>query len=67
MKLICLDININSGVLPARIQINNGPEFIFKELDHLAFENKVTLDVSRPDKSTDNPFIESFNGCFRDE
>ncbi|WP_018615365.1 integrase core domain-containing protein, partial [Segetibacter koreensis] len=29
--------------------------------------NKVTLDFSRPGKPTDNPFIESFNGSFRDE
>ena len=30
-------------------------------------ENRVTLDFSRPGKPTDNPFIESFNGSFRDE
>jgi putative transposase len=29
--------------------------------------NRVTLDFSRPGKPTDNPFIESFNGSFRDE
>jgi len=27
----------------------------------------VTLDFSRPGKPTDNPFIESLNGSFRDE
>ena len=32
-----------------------------------AYDNKVTLDYSRPGKPTDNPFIESFNGSFRDE
>jgi putative transposase len=32
-----------------------------------AYENKVTLDYSRPGKPTDNPFIESFNGSFLDE
>ena len=32
-----------------------------------AYDNKVTLDFSRPGKPTDNPFIESFNGSFRDE
>jgi putative transposase len=31
------------------------------------YENDVTLDFSRPGKPTDNPFIESFNGSFRDE
>ena len=61
------DIHVNRGILPRRIQVDNGPEFISKELDHWAWENKVTLDFSRPGKPTDNPFIESFNGSFRDE
>jgi putative transposase len=32
-----------------------------------AYDNKVTMDYSRPGKPTDNPFVESFNGSFRDE
>ena len=32
-----------------------------------AYDNNVVLDFSRPGKPTDNPFIESFNGSFRDE
>jgi putative transposase len=55
------------NLLPERIQIDNGSEFISKDLDRWAYENKVTLDYSRPGKPTDNPFIESFNGTFRDE
>ena len=31
------------------------------------YENNVTLDSSRPGKPTDNQYIESFNGSFRDE
>lgn len=54
-------------LVPKRIQVDNGSEFISKELDKWAYENKVTLDYSRPGKPTDNPFIESFNGSFRDE
>ena len=38
-----------------------------KALDRWCYENQVTLDFSRPGKPTDNPFIESFNGSFRDE
>ncbi|BBJ96004.1 hypothetical protein Xcc3_17740 [Xanthomonas campestris pv. campestris] len=30
-------------------------------------DNGMTMDYSRPRKPTDNPFIESFNGSFRDE
>lgn len=32
-----------------------------------AYQCRVTLDFSRPGKPTDNPFIESFHGSFRDE
>lgn len=53
--------------IPERIQVDNGSEFISKALDHWAYENNVILDYSRPGKPTDNPFIESFNGSFRDE
>ena len=42
-------------------------ESISRALDKWAYDNKVTLDFSRPGKPTDNPFIESFNGSFRDE
>lgn len=55
------------GQLPARIQVDNGSEFISKELDRWAYENNVILDFSRPGRPTDNPFIESFNGSLRDE
>jgi putative transposase len=47
--------------------VNNGPEFVSKALDQWAYENRVTLDFSRPGKPTDNAFVESFNGSFRDE
>ena len=53
--------------VPLRIQVDNGSEFISKALDKWAYENRATLDFSRPGKPTDNPFIESFNGSFRDE
>ncbi len=55
------------GSIPERIQVDNGSEFILKALDKWAYENNVILDFSRPGKPTDNPFIESFNGSFRDE
>lgn len=56
-----------AGQVPQRIQVDNGSEFISKVMDHWAYVNGVTLDVSRPGKPTDNPYIESFNGSFRDE
>ncbi len=51
---------------PKRIQVDSGSEFISHALDHWAYENGVILDISRPGKPTDNPFIESFNGSLRD-
>ncbi len=55
------------GRIPERIKVDNGSEFISRALDKWAYENKFILDFSRPCKPTDNPFIESFNGSFRDE
>ncbi len=49
------------------INVDNGSEFISKALDDWAHWKDVKLDFSRPAKPTDNPFIESFNGRFRDE
>ena len=51
--------------LPGAIRVDNGPEFISKDLDLWAYWNKVKLDFSRPGKPTDNAFIESFNARFR--
>ena len=61
------DLRRTKGIVPKRIQTDNGSEFISKEMDKWAYENGVIMDYSRPGKPTDNPFIESFNGSFRDE
>ncbi len=60
-------LHVLSGEKPKKIQVDNGSEFISKELDRWAYEQKVELVFSRPGKPTDNPYIESFNGSFRDE
>jgi putative transposase len=60
-------LKVLEGLIPERIQCDNGSEFISKEVDRWAYENGVTLDFSRPGKPTDNPYVESFNGKFRDE
>jgi putative transposase len=52
---------------PQTIRLDNGPEFISRELDLWAFMHGVILDFSRPGKPTDNAFIESLNGKFRAE
>jgi putative transposase len=55
------------GATPDRMQVDNGSEFISTALDRWAYDHDVTLDVSRPGRPKDNPYIESFNGSFRDE
>ena len=60
------DVVRDRGV-PTAIQVDNGPEFISKSLDLWAWSHGVELDFSRLGKSTDNAFIESFNGKFREE
>ena len=52
---------------PKSIRVDQGSEFISRDLDLWAYANNVTLDFSRPGKPTDNSFIESFNGKFRSE
>ncbi len=53
--------------VPQRLAVDNGPEFISKTLDTWAYRNGVTLEFSRPGKPTDNAYVESFNGHFRQE
>src|SRR5262249_29600539 len=52
---------------PKAIRVDQGTEFVSRDLDLWAYRLGVTLDFSRPGKPTDNAFIESFNGKFRAE
>lgn len=53
--------------VPEKIVVDNGPEFISRAVDQWAFENGVELYFIEPGKPTQNAYIESFNGKFRDE
>lgn len=53
--------------LPKTIRVDQGSEFISRDLDLWAYQRDVTLDFSRSGKPTDNAFIESLNGKFRAE
>jgi len=44
-----------------------GSEFSGQAMDLWAYQNGAKIDFSRPGKPTDNAFVESFNGTFRDE
>jgi len=51
---------------PATIRTNQGPEFTGRALDQWAFEHGVEWRLIQPGKPTQNGFVESFNGRFRD-
>lgn len=57
----------NEVGFPATIRVDQGSEFVSRDLDLWAYQRGVTLDFSRPGKPTDNAFIEAFNGRFRAE
>ena len=52
---------------PSAIRVDQGMEFVSRDLDLWAYAKGVTLDFSRPGKPTDNAYIESLNGKFRAE
>lgn len=52
---------------PDTIRVDQGSEFISRDMDLWTYQRGVTLDFSRPGKPTDNAFIEAFNGRFRAE
>jgi len=52
---------------PKAIRTDQGPEFTGKALDQWACLHGVELKLIQPGKPTQNAFIESFNGRFRDE
>ena len=52
---------------PVAIRTDQGPEFTGRALDQWAHANGVKLLLIQPGKPTQNAYIESFNGKFRDE
>lgn len=52
---------------PQAIRTDQGPEFTSRALDQWAYQNQVQLKLIQPGKPTQNAYIESFNGKFRDE
>jgi putative transposase len=53
--------------LPRTIRTNQGPEFTGKALDQWAYQRGVELRLIQAGKPTQNAYVESFNGKFRDE
>jgi len=51
---------------PRTIRVDQGTEFVSRDLDLWAYAKGVTLDFSRPGKPTDNAFIEAFRCARKD-
>ncbi|MEJ1471472.1 MAG: IS3 family transposase [Candidatus Sedimenticola sp. (ex Thyasira tokunagai)] len=52
---------------PAKIRMDNGPEFISAALAEWADDNQVKLEFIKPGKPTQNSYVERFNRTFRTE
>ena len=52
---------------PHQIVCDNGPEFTGKAMFFWSREHKINLAFIQPGKPTQNAFVESFNGKFRNE
>lgn len=52
---------------PRQVMVDNGPEFSGSALDAWAYARDVRLHFIQPGKPSQNGYIESFNGKFRDE
>lgn len=57
----------HEGRTPKLQFCDNGSGFSCQAMDLWAYQNGAKIDFSRPGKPTDNAFIGSFNGTFRDE
>jgi putative transposase len=56
-----------SCMIPKIIVTDNGPEFTSRAMLAWAEKNNVRLHFIEPGQPTQNAFVESFNGKFRDE
>ncbi len=52
---------------PKTIRVDQGREFVSRDMDLWVYQRGVILDFSRPGKPRDNAFIEAFNGRLRAE
>jgi putative transposase len=63
---VCLDELAQIRGLPRRIVMDNGPEMTSKAMFMWSKRTGVGLHFNQPGKPTQNTFVESFNGRFRD-
>ena len=61
-----LDQIVGERGLPKKLVMDNGPEFTGKAMFFWSRQSGVKLHFIQPGKPTQNAFVESFNGRFRD-
>jgi len=54
-------------IKPKSITMDNGTEFTSRAFMSWAYDKKININYIEPGKPTQNAFVESFNGKFRDE
>ena len=52
---------------PAKLRMDNGPEFVSVQLAEWAEKHSVELEFTQPGKPTQNSYVERFNRTFREE
>jgi putative transposase len=62
-----LDAAARFRALPRTIRTDQGPEFTGKAMDAWAYQRGIELRLIEAGKPTQNAYVESFNGKFRDE
>jgi putative transposase len=62
-----LDRVCQAADYPKTIRVDQGSEFVSRDMDLWASQRGMVLHFSRPGKLTDNAFIEAFNGRHRAE
>ncbi|MFK8056263.1 MAG: IS3 family transposase [Saprospiraceae bacterium] len=59
-------VNLERG-LPQRIRVDNGPEYISKDLAAYCKKREIELDFIEPGKPQQNAYVERFNRTFRED
>ena len=54
-------------IKPRSMTMDNGPEFTSRAFMSWAYDKKIRINYIEPGKPTQNAYVESFNGKFRDE
>jgi putative transposase len=55
------------GLMPKKIRVDNGPEFVSFNFVNWCQQNQIQINYIQPGKPVQNAYIERFNGSYRRE